>query len=225
MTATQQAQPAPPPVRSAPPSQPQQSGGLTETSPREVERWLSTGQAVLIDVREPDEHARESIAGAYSIPLSRFDPALAASLAGPAARVVFHCKGGKRSADACRIAIANVGPAVATLSMRGGIEAWKAEGLPVAARKGGAAISVLRQTQLAIGTCVLAGTALGWLVHPGFLGIPAFFGAGLVFAGSTGFCGLAEVLARMPWNRITKASPARAASGTCAGGPCACKQA
>jgi len=58
-----------------------------------------------------------------------------------------------------------------------------------------------RQVQVAVGSLVLLGTLLGYFVHPANLIIAGFFGAGLLFAGLSGFCGLAHVLARMPWNR------------------------
>jgi hypothetical protein len=47
--------------------------------PHQVRQWLSHGEAMLIDVREPLEYAREHIEGAALLPLSRFD---AARLAG-----------------------------------------------------------------------------------------------------------------------------------------------
>jgi hypothetical protein len=47
---------------------------------------------------------------------------------------------------------------------------------------------------------------LGWLVHPAFMGLSAFIGAGLVFAGVTDTCGMALVLARMPWNQVASAT-------------------
>ena len=49
-------------------------------------------------------------------------------------------------------------------------------------------------------------TALGFFVHAGFLAIPAFMGAGLVFAGSTGFCGMAVAIGKLPWNRAPVAA-------------------
>jgi hypothetical protein len=42
---------------------------------------------------------------------------------------------------------------------------------------------------------------LGWLVAPGFFALAGLVGAGLVFAGISGFCGMARLLARLPWNR------------------------
>ncbi len=76
-----------------------------EASPRQVERWLQSGEAVLIDVREQDEHAREHIAGSRLVPLSRFGTLEVRSLTKPGQRIVLHCKSGRRSADAARMAI------------------------------------------------------------------------------------------------------------------------
>jgi hypothetical protein len=45
------------------------------------------------------------------------------------------------------------------------------------------------------------GGLLGAAVSPAFYLLSAFVGAGLVFAGATGFCGMARVLELMPWNR------------------------
>jgi hypothetical protein len=50
------------------------------------------------------------------------------------------------------------------------------------------------------------GTLLGLFAHPGFFAIPAVVGAGLSFAGITGFCGMARLLAHAPWNRRLQAA-------------------
>ena len=62
--------------------------------------------------------------------------------------------------------------------------------------------------RIAAGSLVVLGTALGFFVHPAFLGLAAFVGAGLVFAGVTDTCGMGMLLARMPWNQVGEA-------GTC----------
>lgn len=187
--------------------------GVEEAPPREVAEWLRAGSAVLVDVREPDEHAREHITGSRLMPLSTFDPSEAASHAGGAERLVLHCRGGRRSADAARL-VSGVGPgAPRVVSMAGGIEAWKAQGLPVEINTRVSRVSVMRQVQLVIGAGVLAGSALAWLVHPWFIAVPAFFGAGLTFAGATGTCALATLLGAMPWNRAGSAGAACSVSG------------
>jgi predicted branched-subunit amino acid permease len=60
--------------------------------------------------------------------------------------------------------------------------------------------------QIVAGSLVVAGAVLGALVHPGFHALSAFVGAGLAFAGATGFCGMARVLAQAPWNRRAAAA-------------------
>lgn len=202
--------------REASPARRESTGVPFEVSAAQVGDWLAQGSCVLVDVREPDEFARERIAGAESMPLSSFSAARAMSAGGPGRVVVFHCKGGKRSAEAVRLAT-HASPAPA-LSLAGGIEAWKAAGLPVigvgtgmpgAAGAGmdgggrrGTRLSVMRQVQLVIGGLLLAGSALAWLVDPRFVLLPALLGAGLTYAGASGTCALASLLAKMPWNRV-----------------------
>lgn len=185
-----------------------------DASPEQVRDWLAAGSCVLVDVREADEHARERIAGATLAALSRFD---AASLrVAPGQTLVLHCKSGRRSADAAARCGTLAASGVRVLSMTGGIEAWKAKGLPVIAPAGvqGPAIGVMRQTQIAIGLMVLGGLAVGWFVHPAGYLASAFMGAGLVFAGLSGTCGLALLLEKMPWNTRPKKSCG------CGGGSC-----
>lgn len=172
-----------------------------EIGPIDVWRGLQTGELVVVDVREPDEHARERIDGAKLLPLSRFDPELAASWVTAGQNLVLHCRGGRRSAEACRLVPAMSCRGAAVASLAGGIDAWKAAGLPVIINDRVARVSVMRQVQLAVGVSVLAGSVVAWLVHPVGLAVPMFFGAGLIFAGATGTCALAGILARMPWNR------------------------
>ncbi|MBX3356318.1 MAG: rhodanese family protein [Phycisphaeraceae bacterium] len=185
-----------------------------EATPRQVREWLQSGEAILVDVREPDEHARERIAGARLTPLSRFDPGQLAALAAGGQRIVIHCRSGRRSQDACRLATPLIERGAAIVNMTGGIEAWKKESLPVEGGSGSSMISVMRQVQLVIGVCVLSGSALAWLIDPRFMVIPAFFGAGLIFAGASGTCALATVVGWMPWNRITP-RPASCTSDRC----------
>ncbi len=171
-----------------------------EIEPRDAQALLARGEAVLVDVREPDEHARERIAGATPMPLGTLTTEKVKALG--ARRVLIHCKSGRRGADATAKCGTLASTGIGVSNVRGGIEAWRAAGLPTIVDAGRPRLSVMQQTQVLIGTCVLAGTALGFLVHPGFLAIPAFMGAGLVFAGATGFCGMALLLGKLPWNRL-----------------------
>jgi len=156
--------------------------------------------AVLIDIREADEHARERIPGARHHALSRIDTE---NPARPGDDVlVFHCRSGARTrANAPRL-LAAAGAGCQTYVLEGGIEAWKKAGLPTAVDTR-QPIEINRQVQIAAGSLVLAGVVLGALVAPGFYVLSGFVGAGLAFAGISGFCGMARLFALMPWNRRT----------------------
>jgi len=176
-----------------------QKNAVTNVAPEELARWLDDGGTVLIDVREPFEHDEERITQAKPVPLSKFDPE-AVRAAHPDSRVVFHCRSGKRSADAAS-RFARDGET--TYHLEGGIEAWKAAGHPTHRPAKAARIPVMRQVQITAGSLVTIGVALGVLVSPWFLVLSAFVGCGLVFAGATGWCGMAMLLGKMPWNRVS----------------------
>lgn len=161
-----------------------------------LKSWIDSGQAVVVDVREADEHARERIAGSRLMPLSGLDPGEVPRSNGQ--KVVLHCRGGRRSADAAA-RLVNAGHPEA-IHLKGGLEAWKAAGFPVEVNRK-VPISLMRQVQIVVGTLVLATVILGVTVSPWFLALTGFFGAGLLFAGLSGTCGMAAVLSLMPWNR------------------------
>lgn len=169
---------------------------MTKTiDPRTAAQWLRDGTAILVDVREPAEHAASRIAGAALHPLSRFD---AARLAGHSGPIVIHCLKGGRGETACQKLLA-ANPDIEVYNLTGGIQGWAAAGLPV--QNGGRRVLPLdRQVQLTIGIILLTTVALSLLVAPGFVWLAALVGMGLTIAGLTGFCGLALVMARMPWN-------------------------
>lgn len=167
---------------------------------RTLQHRLAAGSAVLIDIREPDEHRRERIAGARLVPLSRFDEQRIAAV--PGCAVVFHCKSGARTrGHAARL----LGKGYDAFMLEGGLEAWKAAGLPVE-RDLTAPLELQRQVQIAAGSLVLFGLLLAALISPWFLVLSGFVGAGLIFAGLTGFCGMARLLGAMPWNRRAAAA-------------------
>jgi rhodanese-related sulfurtransferase len=170
---------------------------LISLAPADVENRLRQGHALLIDIREPDEFARRHIEGAVSQPLSTLGSAPLPALAGAA--IVYTCKSGMRTAtNAARLAAAVDGPAYV---LAGGVDGWATAGLPVVANAK-APLEMMRQVQIAAGLLVLTGVLLGWLVAPGFFVLAGFVGAGLTFAGVSGFCGMARLLAVMPWNRV-----------------------
>ncbi|WP_292053783.1 MULTISPECIES: rhodanese family protein [unclassified Brevundimonas] len=172
---------------------------LNPLQPKDVQTRLSSGQAVLVDVREADEYARVHIAGAVSAPLSSFETADLSAIAGK--QVIFTCRSGNRTRTAADRLAARVAGTAHVLD--GGVEAWKAEGLQVRV-DAKQPLELMRQVQMVAGGLILLGAALGTVIHPGFWGISAFVGAGLFVAGATGFCGMANILILMPWNRAMK---------------------
>ena len=159
---------------------------------------LQSGKRVaLIDVRTPAEYGEVHIPGSQLMPLDRLDPAEVKAAAGQAEQCVLVCRSGKRAEQACqKLKAAGCGNISV---LEGGVLAWENADLPV--NRGAKAISLERQVRIAAGLLVLTGVILGTWVHPGFYGLSAFVGAGLTFAGITDWCGMAMVLAKMPWNQ------------------------
>ena len=168
---------------------------LTAIEPKALKRRLDEGSAILIDVREASEYAREHIAGARLVPLSAIERHDVEREPGKA--VVFYCRSGNRTTVNAGKLLAK-DPAACVLA--GGVEAWKAAGLPTELDRS-APIELMRQVQIAADALVLLGVLLGLFVSPWFYALSGFVGAGLVFAGATGFCGMARLLQLMPWNR------------------------
>jgi len=171
------------------------SDPVREVDAPTLKSWLERGDAVLVDVREENEFARESIPGSTLVPLSKFDPAKVPAANGK--KLVVHCLSGKRSANV-QGQLAKAG--IDAINFTGGIAGWKAAGYPIRENKS-APLPMMRQVQIAAGSLVLTGAVLGTFAHPGFYGLSAFVGAGLIFAGITGWCGMASVLSLLPYNR------------------------
>jgi rhodanese-related sulfurtransferase len=175
---------------------------LKQVTPREAAQLMSEG-ALLVDIREADERAREKAAGSAHHPLSRIAADGPARTAGRP--VIFHCRSGGRTG--CNIpALAEAAGGEAYV-LEGGLEAWKAAGLPVDVDRR-QPIEIMRQVQIAAGGLVVVGAVLGLLVHPAFYALSAAVGAGLVFAGVSGTCMMANMLRAMPWNRTVAAGAA-----------------
>lgn len=176
-------------------------------TPLELDALRAAGRTVdLIDVRTPAEFREVHATLARNVPLDRLDPAaLQSGRSGP---LYVICRSGGRGRQACeKLLAAGVADVV---NVEGGTLAWAGCGLPVV--RGKAMMSLERQVRIAAGSLALVGSVLALTVHPWFAGVPAFIGAGLVFAGVTDTCGMGLMLARMPWNQVKEG----ASSATCA---------
>lgn len=173
----------------------------TSIPPRELHRLLADGRpAQLLDVRTPGEFAAAHVPEAKLIPLDALDPAAFQRQRGAEEIPVYVlCHSGGRARRAIdRLERAGVHGCVL---VEGGTQAWMDAGLPVIVGQS-RALPLMRQVQITIGLISAAGAVLALAANPLFAIIPLVMGCGLVFAGITGICGLALLLAKMPWNRV-----------------------
>jgi rhodanese-related sulfurtransferase len=177
-------------------------------SPLQFAQVLEGGADVeLVDVRTPAEYREVHLQHARNVPLDKLNPDdFMRAQTGSGRPLYVICQSGGRGRQACekfhRAGFDNV------VNVEGGTAACILAGLPVV--RGQKAISLERQVRIAAGSLVVLGALLAWFVHPAFIGLAVFVGAGLVFAGITDTCGMGMLLARMPWNQTTQQT-----SGSC----------
>jgi rhodanese-related sulfurtransferase len=175
---------------------------VTVIQPKELAELCRSGRTIdLIDVRTPVEYREVHVEIARNVPLDRLDVvAVMKDRTGSGYDPLYViCRSGSRGRQACEQFLRAGFPNV--VNVEGGTAACVDAGLPVV--RGKKAVSLERQVRIAAGALVVLGAILGWVVHPAFVGLSAFVGAGLVFAGITDTCGMGMVLARMPWNNVT----------------------
>lgn len=153
-------------------------------------------EVLLLDVRTPAEFNEEHLTGAINIPLNelhnRLDHLRGFNL------IYIYCRTGSRSHTAgeqlTQAGIAGV------INLEGGVVAWKEQNHATNLNTQ-ISISIDRQVKLIAGSGILISVLLATLLHPAWIGLAVFIGSGLTFAGSSGICMLALLLAKMPWNR------------------------
>jgi rhodanese-related sulfurtransferase len=178
----------------------------TTVNAHQLQEALQSGKPVhVIDVRTPVEFREVHLHGAKNVPLDQISTTPHPEIPNdPAAPTYVYCRSGMRSRQACEKLTAAGYTNI--FNVEGGVIACEQAGLAV--ERGKKAISLERQVRIAAGSLVFLGSLLAYFVHPYFLAIPAFVGAGLIFAGVTDTCGMAMVLARMPWNQVSQNAPA-----------------
>lgn len=172
-------------------------------TPKEAYEMLRNGEAILIDVREPDEFQKQHIAFAQSLPFGIL-PNLLPDFPFPHDRkIIMQCLGGKRGENACAI-LSTRGLPNEIYNISGGISAWQNDGFPVI----GAftpKFSIFRQVQMIVGSLIAILIMLGFFGLTIAFAIAGLFAGALAFAGITGWCGLAYLLQMMPWNKPKRA--------------------
>lgn len=158
----------------------------------------------LIDVRTPAEYGAVHANGAVNIPLDKLEPSALAYCNGDPA--YFICKSGIRARKAME-KLAESGFSN-MIEVEGGTDAWVKAKLPV--QKGRKALGLEQQVRIIVGGMALTGAAIVLAGQPAGLALVAFMGLGMLYAGITDTCGMAMMLAKMPWNQNAKACPAPA---------------
>lgn len=170
----------------------------TVTPQQALEITADNAAAILLDVRTPSEFSARRAVGARNIPLDVIPATIESGELSKDATICVLCEKGGRAAIAAGHLLKAGHRAVHVVL--GGTEAWAGNGLPVEG-SGQKVISIERQVRIVAGSLVLTGVILGLLVNSAFFALPAFVGAGLVFAGVTDWCGMGLLLARAPWNK------------------------
>lgn len=195
---------------------------------------MDPNQGIILDVRTQMEHAEKHIGfGHAHVPLDELKPKDFMMRHGldRDADVYILCRSGKRAAQAAEKFVSEGYLKVKVIE--GGIIACEdcghdIKGHGVAKTASGAKpqgpISLERQVRIAAGLFATMGAALGLVINPLFTAIPLFVGCGLIFAGVTDRCGMALVLTKAPWNKISGSSScgttscsSQSSGGNCAG--------
>ena len=174
---------------------------MNTIAPHQLHDRLQQGEKLrLLDVRTPAEHAEIHVPGVHLAPLDRLDAAKLASVNGFAKDqpVFLLCRSGNRARQAAQ-QLEMDGFSQCHV-VEGGTMAWAEAGLPVN-RGTSKVISLERQVRIAAGAIVLIGVLLAQFVHPAFIWLSGFVGAGLTFAGITDWCGMGMLIAKLPWNQ------------------------
>lgn len=159
----------------------------------------SDSRPLILDVRSPAEFRQMSLPDSKSMPLDQLDIEQVRKMADGHKECVVVCYTGKRSAEACRkLREAGI---EGVRSLEGGLELWERKNLALERSETGG-FSIIRQVHIVVGAMVVIGVLLTVYLSPWWAILPGFFGAGLLFAGLSGFCGMGLMLSKMPWNKV-----------------------
>lgn len=168
-------------------------------SPAALSEFLEVGGVCeLLDVRTSPEYASAHVPGATPIPLNELKVDAYLAHHKPGSTIFVLCQAGARAAKAIE-QFESAGCSDCVL-VEGGTQAWIDAGLPVH-RGTSKVLPIMRQVQIVVGSLSAVSAILALTVNSWFALLPLVLGCGLLFAGITGTCGMAIMLARMPWNR------------------------
>lgn len=173
---------------------------MQHISVQELKRIIHTPQdpgiVDFINVCTPAEYKEKHIQGVRSVPLDEIESHLP-EFEGKQT-IYVHCRSGNRSQKAIQ-KLQDLGLTAKLINVEGGLIAWEAAGFKTG-KLTSVKIPLMQQVLLVTGILVLFGSLSSVLFHVNFLWLTILVGVGLIFAGLTGWCGMAYVLIRMPWN-------------------------
>lgn len=159
----------------------------------QIKQWLDDGDAILVDVREVGEFNEEYIPRSQLFPMSNLDPHVLPR--GDGKKVVFHCKGGRRSESVASRWASHTGSPDAYF-MKGGIEAWKKAGFSTLSNLTHSK-NIQKKAYISAGSLILLGTLLAWIFSSWFLILPAIAGFILIYVGFAGTSMMSYIISRL----------------------------
>jgi rhodanese-related sulfurtransferase len=169
---------------------------IKQIDPYTLKKWLDNNEAILIDVREPFEHKISHIEESQLKPAGSF---CHSDISASDKKIVIHCQKGGRGINSCQ-KLLEENKAIEVYNLEGGIEAWEKLGLPVKSLSSNI-LPLDRQVQVTVGLFIIIFSLLTYYLNISFIFASIFLGLGMINAGLTGWCGLAKLLAIMPWNK------------------------
>jgi hydroxyacylglutathione hydrolase len=150
---------------------------------------------IIIDVRTPEEYHLEHIQWSINMPVDQFDDFVTKLWSYD--NIYIYCNTGNSSTLFAKKAQIEW---IQTTIVVWWLSVWSKK-YPTIKQKW--ALPMMQQVQIGAGSLVLLGIILSLATNNWqFIILSTFVWVGLVFAGSTGYCGMAKALAKMPWNRI-----------------------
>lgn len=149
-----------------------------------------------INVCTPAEYKEKHIKGVRSVPLDILHTRVAEL--NQKKTVYIHCRSGNRGRQAIE-KLQTLGVTAELVNVEGGLLAWEEAGYETGSHT--TRLPVMRQVFIGAGGLVLGGVLLTHVVNYNFILVPLFVSLGLLVSGVTGWCGMALILSKMPWNR------------------------
>jgi rhodanese-related sulfurtransferase len=164
---------------------------------KEVIESESNNETVdFINVCTPAEFKEKHIKGVRNVPLDTLDSHVAEL--NKKSTVYIHCRSGSRGKKAIE-KLVQLGVTAELVNVEGGLLAWQEAGHETGSHTN--RMPLMRQVLLAAGSLILIGFIGAHVVHEAFRYIIPLVGAGLMFSGLSGWCGMAMLLSKMPWNK------------------------